>query len=186
MEKGIGARPGWRRICRGAIRRSCRQARTERIRQRLASAGGGPPRCCFKHLRFRARAGSTRAAHTAERDRKKSRRACRARRARPVKIARAEPPNGPAAGVTRFRELAGLRRAYHVQVGAYVERRKMRASGLRALPKAPPTVCWMHHPRNAIHARWAADLFRARFGGFDKARARSLRHFEAAARSIAW
>ncbi len=129
------------------------------IRRRLARAERSPAALLFKHVQAVTRDRREQSARVEQRSAPEPDTASRPRRA-----ARARTSTGSSAS----RGLAG---PYHVQVGAYVSaddaQRRLESVARRHERSLG------HHPREAVHADVRGrEVFRARFGGFDEARAR--------------
>ena len=136
--------------------------RERAIRRRLASAEGPPEAMLFKHLETSAPLQARRA--PAQRGRRKIQARLGANQAPEPRTQPRPQPRGSAA----TQSLAG---PYHVQVGAYVSPEDARAR-LRSV-SAKANALLGGYPHDAVPAEVGGrDVFRARFGGFNKVRAR--------------
>jgi len=136
--------------------------RERAIRKRLARADGPPEAMLFKHLETAAPVQARRTAPQRGREKIQARlSSSRAPQPQPKPQAQ---PRGSA--VTQ--SLAG---PYHVQVGAYVSPEDARAR-LRSV-SAKANALLGSYPHDALPAEVGGrEVFRARFGGFNKTRAR--------------
>jgi D-alanyl-D-alanine carboxypeptidase len=140
--------------------------RERAIRRKLASADGPPEAMLFKHLETSAPLQARRAPPQGGRKKIQARLGAR-QEVEPRPNPRPQPrpqPRGSAAA----QALAG---PYHVQVGAYVSPADARARLHSVSSKADGLLG--NHPHDAVPAEVGGrEVFRARFGGFDEARAR--------------
>jgi D-alanyl-D-alanine carboxypeptidase len=132
--------------------------RERAIRKRLARADGPPEAMLFKHLETAA------PVHARRTPPQHGRKKIQAR----LSSSRAPQPQAQPRGSAVAQSLAG---PYHVQVGAYVSPEDARAR-LRSV-SAKANALLGSHPHDALPAEVGGrEVFRARFGGFNKVRAR--------------
>jgi D-alanyl-D-alanine carboxypeptidase len=143
--------------------------REQRIRHKLASADGSPAAVLFKHLQS---AAPVQRSPTDERPPRKIQARLIATRTPEPRASASSPrtsqakPEQPRGSAT----LAGLPGPYHVQVGAYVAAEDARERLESVSAKARQLLQGL--PHRALQASVnGRTVFRARFGGLDKARA---------------
>ncbi len=137
------------------------------IRQRLASAGGSPAAVLFRHLQSAAPVPRTGVEPAQSRKSQARLIGPRTPEPRPFQptpvVASLEQARGSATP-------AGLAGPYHVQVGAYVSSDDARRRLNSVSAKADKLLDGVPHEAIAADVN-GREIFRARFGGFDQARA---------------
>ncbi len=142
-------------------------ARELQIRQKLASAGGSPAAMLFRHLQSAAPVPRTEVEPAQSRKSQARLIGPRAPEPQPIQ------PRPAVAGLEQARGSAtpaGLAGPYHVQVGAYVSSDDARRRLNSVSAKADRLLDGVPHEAIAADVN-GREVFRARFGGFDRVRA---------------